>query len=242
MWLLSLALALLPAWVLLRYFVNSDRFPEPEDKIKKTFRWGVFTVVPVLLVAYPLSVMEGQVQNIYLRAAYKAFATAAIPEEFCKYCVLLWYCSRLRAFDEPMDGIVYGATASLGFAALENVMYSTGDIGTGLLRACTAVPAHASWGAIMGYHFARAHFNGRTPGFLHIALFIPIVLHGLYNFFLFVMAELSDGLGPTEEAATGDAVLILGCLMLAIATLGYSIYSAYSFVREMRKAQDAMPL
>ena len=65
-----------------------------------------------------------------------------------------------------MDGIVYGTTISLEFAALENISNSTGNIGIGLLRALTAVPRHADWDGIIGYLFAKAYFTGEGPGFL----------------------------------------------------------------------------
>ena len=83
----------------------------------------------------------------------------AVPEEFFKFWVLYYFCLKLRGFDEPMDGIVYATTISLGFSALENISYSTGIIGIGLLRALTAVPGHADWGGIMGCLFAKAYFT-----------------------------------------------------------------------------------
>ena len=59
-----------------------------------------------------------------------------------------------------MDGIVYGAVASLASRDLENVMYCIdGGMQTVVLRAFTAVPAHAAFGAIMGYHFQRSIFR-----------------------------------------------------------------------------------
>ena len=37
--------------------------------------------------------------------------------------VLVFYCTRKSAFDEPMDGIIYGVAVSLGYAAYENIAY-----------------------------------------------------------------------------------------------------------------------
>ncbi len=242
MLLISLVLALLPAWLLIRYFVNSDKYPEPPELIKKTFWRGVGTVVPVLIVVLPLSIFEEEIQNLFFRAAYKAFVTAAIPEEFFKFCVLYYFCSKLDEFDEPMDGIVYGATVSLGFAALENVMYSTGDIGTGLLRAFTAVPGHAAWGGIMGYHFARAHFAGQRPGFFHKALFIPILLHGLYDLFLFITVEISL-IQEAQQVETQDSLsglVILACIVLCIATLTLSLRMVRGYLKEMQAEQVSL--
>lgn len=161
----SLGLALLPAWLLIRYFVASDKYPEPTQLIKN-FWQRVGTIIPVLVVAFPLGIFEAISGNLYQRALYKSSVATPVPEEFFKFCVLYYFCLKLRGFDEPMDGIVYGTTISLEFAALENISYSTGNIGIGLLRALTAVPGHADWGGIMGCLFAKAYFTGEGPGFL----------------------------------------------------------------------------
>ena len=64
---------------------------------------------------------------------------------------------RNRAFDEPMDGIVYGVVASLGFATLENILFVfNGGMSVAVSRAFTAVPLHAFVGAIMGYYVGQA--------------------------------------------------------------------------------------
>ena len=37
--------------------------------------------------------------------------------------VFLFFIAHAAAFDEPMDGVVYGVAASLGYAAYENIEY-----------------------------------------------------------------------------------------------------------------------
>ena len=54
---------------------------------------------------------------------FQDFIRAAFVEEFFKACVIIFYCTRKTAFDEPMDGVIYGIVASLGFAAYENIDY-----------------------------------------------------------------------------------------------------------------------
>ncbi|MAT78437.1 hypothetical protein CMK14_25250 [Candidatus Poribacteria bacterium] len=65
-------------------------------------------MIPVLVVAFPLGIFEEISGNLYQRALYKSFVVTPVPEEFFKFCVLYYFCSKLRGFDEPMDGIVYG--------------------------------------------------------------------------------------------------------------------------------------
>lgn len=157
-----LTLTLGPSLILLWYFHRSDRFPEPHGVVWATFALGVATVVPILIYTAPLAVVLESLalEQHYLMAAGWAVFGAAIPEEFCKFLVVYFYCRRHSDFDEPMDGLVYGVAASLGFAALENVLYVLDEgLWVALPRAITAVPMHAAMGAIMGYYVGAAHFN-----------------------------------------------------------------------------------
>ncbi len=53
----------------------------------------------------------------------------------------------------------------------------------------TAVPAHAMFGVLMGYFVGKAKFTiGKTASFIERmkGLFVAILFHGLYDFFLFL--------------------------------------------------------
>lgn len=184
---IALFLALLPSALILRYFLKRDAFPEPRGAIAKTFLWGVASIVPAVILALILisivpSVSDGDTSGAFARAAVISFFGAAIPEELFKFAVLFFYCRRLSHFDEPMDGIVYGVTASLGFATLENVLYVfDGGIGLAIMRGFTAVPGHALFGAVMGFYFGLAHFVPGRRRLYWAAYLLPVLLHGLYN-------------------------------------------------------------
>ena len=72
----------------------------------------------------------------------------------------------MKDFNEPIDGIVYGVTASLGFATLENFYYvylladyfQTSSMSLAIVRSFSAVPAHAVFGVFMGYFFMKYVF------------------------------------------------------------------------------------
>ena len=61
---------------------------------------------------------------------------------------------------------------------------------TAIIRAITAVPAHAIFGITMGYYFGIAHMYTeiRKENLIKAVLF-PILLHGVYDFIL--MVEIS---------------------------------------------------
>jgi uncharacterized membrane protein required for colicin V production len=183
---LTIPAAVLPSLLLIWYFYSRDVFPEPRGLLLKTFGLGCLTVLPVLLVGLPvyfLVVMPLAAVSPAAGAVAAAVLTAAIPEEFFKFLVVVRYCSRQPEFDEPMDGVVYGAVASLGFATLENVLYvSGGGLETALARSLTAVPCHAFLGAIMGYYVGQARFHPERRGsLLATGLGLPMLLHALYD-------------------------------------------------------------
>ena len=61
---------------------------------------------------------------------------------------------------------------------------------TGILRAITAVPAHAIFGITMGFYFGMAKFYEKKQfQFKLKALLYPIILHGIYDFILFTRIE-----------------------------------------------------
>ena len=69
----------------------------------------------------------------------------------------------MKEFDEPTDGMVYGVVVSLGFATLENIYYvyvlkdyfETTSMTLAVVRSFSAIPAHALFGAFMGYNFMK---------------------------------------------------------------------------------------
>lgn len=227
---LMIAAAVVPSLVILRYFIKSDRFPEPTRVIVWTFVLGALITVPVLIFALPIgAAVEPRITQPIQLAAFQGFVLAAIPEEACKLLVLLLYCRRHKAFDEPMDGIVYGVTASLGFATLENILYVAGGgegwIGIAVMRALTAVPGHAVLGAIMGSYVARARFEPeRATAMLIAAFMVPMILHGLYD------------LGLLGATLTGDA----GGILVALVVLIIEIVWALRLQRRLRRDQQAL--
>ena len=83
-------------------------------------------------------------------------------EELAKWVVLVAAVYHWDEFDEPLDGVVYGVAVALGFATLENFLFVTRlGIGVAWQRALFAVPAHALFGATMGYYAGRAKFDQR---------------------------------------------------------------------------------
>lgn len=182
-----LILSLAPVVIIAAYIYFRDKYEkEPVRLLIFALLAGAVSVIPILLVESFLSTFSTLFPH-YLAAAWKAFVVAAFSEEGFKYIALYLLIWKSPEFNEKFDGIVYATYVSLGFAAVENVLYvMEGGMSTGLSRALTAVPAHAIFGITMGFFFGLARFYPRQQKQLKMkALFIPMLLHGIYDFILF---------------------------------------------------------
>jgi RsiW-degrading membrane proteinase PrsW (M82 family) len=181
-----LALALIPVFILLFYVYFRDKYEkEPIGLLIMSIAAGALITIPIVLCERMLTSLN-PTTNAIMGAVYNSFVVAAFTEEIFKFFALFLLIWRNKAFNERFDGIVYAVFISLGFAAVENVLYVF-NYGTkiGLIRAFTAVPAHALFGTAMGYYFAKAKFrNSKQIYYFIMALAIPILLHGIYNFIL----------------------------------------------------------
>ncbi len=236
-WMLSLALALLPTYLILRHFLKNDRYPEPTGVIMNTYFLGVGIIIPAVILALLLTRLIPEGLSPWALGAAAAFLSAAIPEEALKLLVLCRYCLRHRAFDEPMDGIVYGVTVSLGFATLENVLYVVkGGLSVAIARGLTAVPGHAFLGVIMGYYVGQAYVStGATRrNFLWKAYLVPVLLHALYDWPLLALNAMAE----IEAAAAILAfVMVLGVLAGEF-VLARHVHRQYVHLQSLDEATD----
>ncbi len=178
-----LSAGIAPGLALLSYFYLRDQYEqEPVRAVFKTFLLGCILTFPIMFIQYILEV-EGILQaNVLV-----AFIRAALLEEFFKWFLLYFTIFKHADFDEPFDGIVYGASISLGFATVENILYlAANGLSSAFGRALLPVSSHALFGVIMGYYFGKAKFQSRKKERRRICLafLIPFLLHGLYDFIL----------------------------------------------------------
>lgn len=182
-----LLLALSPAIFLLIYVYFRDKYErEPIVLLLKGVLFGALIIFPVGLIENFLETFNPQFPAL-TKAAYTGFFTAGFTEELFKLLAVLALFWHNRNFNEKFDGIVYAVSVSLGFAAIENIFYvfNEGSTQIGIIRAFTAVPAHAIFGVIMGFYLGLAKFNPENSRkWLFRALFVPWLFHGVYDFLL----------------------------------------------------------
>jgi len=181
---LLLGIAIAPVIVIIWYFLFLDKLnKEPLKMLIRTFLFGVLSVVPAVLMSLLGTKLLGPVNNVP-RALFEAFIVVALAEELAKYFFLRKYVFKRVEFEEPYDGIVYAVMISMGFAAIENVMYvMQGGFAVGVMRMFTAVPAHATFAVLMGYWVGRAKMENK-PYLNWLGLGSAVLFHGLYDVFL----------------------------------------------------------
>ena len=183
-----ISFATAPSIALLYYIYNRDRYEkEPRRMLIKAFLLGIAIVIPAGVIELVLSMIFPSEKGI-ISAIIRGFIIAGLTEELLKYYVLYKGFFKSPEFNQRFDGIVYGVFVSLGFATVENILFVyTGGVNVALTRAFTAVPAHALFGIAMGYYVGRARFAipEQSRKLLMKAMFIPVMLHGYYNFILF---------------------------------------------------------
>ena len=185
--------ALLPVAILLYYIYRKDKnSPEPTKELIKAFLLGILSIPLSFCISIPFGVIglyNNEVTNIF-DSIRLSFFGAAIPEEVAKFFILWMVLRKNPYFDEKMDGIVYAVCVSLGFAAVENIMYLFSNVerflAVGVTRAIFSVPGHFCFGILMGYYYSLAKFypqsSKRNKALILIA---PILVHGIYDSILF---------------------------------------------------------
>ncbi len=179
-------LSLAPVAILLAYIWVRDKYEkEPFKMLLIALFLGAISVIPVLIVESILMLFINLFQET-MKAFWNAFVVAAFTEELFKFLFLYLLIWKSKEFNEKFDGIVYAVYISLGFAAVENLMYVL-DYGVhvGWIRAITAVPAHFLFGVTMGFFFGQAKFYPNQKNkLIRAALIYPILLHGVYDFII----------------------------------------------------------
>jgi protease PrsW len=208
--LLLIAAATLPSIAIAYWIYRQDRYEqEPKRMLLWAFLCGCASTIPAIIGQSFFKHLENP-DSLFDTAIF-AFGVVALTEELSKYLLLRRFIYPQKDFNEPIDGIVYGVMVGLGFATLENVLYvfKAGEAGfaTALSRAFTAVPAHASFGVLMGAYIGLAKFfPEKRLIYTFIGVGLAVFFHGAYDFFL--MQQAYEGM-----AAVAVFVLMWGINM-----------------------------
>jgi len=177
---LLLALAIAPAFFILWHFYNADEYKHESIRLLGgTFLLGAVSVIPAALIEslFKRPTLAAGIPTVF----FYFVLSVGLVEELMKFISVRIYPYRSKQFDEPMDGIVFGVAAALGFATVENILYVfSGGIWTAVFRAVLSLPVHAFCGAILGFYLGEAKSRNQPSLALNGLLFAALV-HGLFD-------------------------------------------------------------
>ncbi|WP_426430063.1 PrsW family intramembrane metalloprotease [Winogradskyella sp. HB-48] len=182
--------AVAPIFTIIIYIYFHDKYEkEPVGLLIANFLFGAIVSIIIVTILYLFTGRFIPITDEYSvwQQFIQAFVVVALSEEFSKYVIVKYFAQPKKAFNEPYDGIIYAVMVSMGFACTENIMYVLqGGYETAILRAFTAVPAHATFGVLMGYFMGLAKFSNNRVKLNMVGLFLAVLFHGAYDFFLFI--------------------------------------------------------
>ena len=182
-------LAFTPGIFWLWFFAKRHVYrPAPRRLIALTFFLGMVSTIPAGIINTLFlddSLLDGRSASLETVAAGMLFVVGP-AEETCKFLAVRLFAFRSLYFDEPFDGFVYAAAASLGFASLENLIYIM-QFGPEVMigRAPLSTLAHVIFGSFWGYALGRQAQDGPRRFIVVTGVAVAAVVHGLFNVAVF---------------------------------------------------------
>ncbi len=200
-------LAFAPGLFWLWFFVRGRSYrPKPRRLLVFGFFLGMASTMPAAILEFAfLNDSDVEVGADLATAAVAMLFVVGPVEELSKFLAVWLGPFRSLYFDEPRDGLVYAAAASLGFASLENLVYILAfGPEVMIVRAPISTLAHVIFGSFWGYALGIQTQKGRAGRrvWLLFGLTVAAVVHGVFNILVLalsvggaVLALLLMGLG-----------------------------------------------
>ena len=223
--------AVAPALLILWLVIAAGERPGPPAKVWTAFLLGAASISLLGIARAPFASILAAPENPWVAQALRSIFGVAAPEEIVKILVIVAVSTRRRAFAAPMDTVVYGAAAGLGFAAYENLAYleQHTDMWRSLaaLRSVLTVPFHGALGIIAGAYLALgragtalgAHRHNRDWARISsriLMLFAPIALHAGFDFPLLTLQQ-NPNLDASARLLLGSTSVLIGFSSIAFA-------------------------
>src|SRR5271165_6222188 len=218
--------AVAPALLILWLVIAADERPGPPLKVWTAFLLGAASISLLGVVRAPFAKLLAAPEKPWVAEVVHSVFGVALPEETVKILVIVLVAmlARRRTYADPMDTVVYGAAAGLGFAAYENLAYLVQHAemwrSLAALRSVLTVPFHGALGIIAGAYLAiarsgtalGAHRHNRDwarMSSLSLVLIGPLALHAGFDFPLLMLQKYAD-LDPTVRLWLGVASVLIG--------------------------------
>jgi len=223
--------AIAPALLILWLVIAADERPGPAPKIWTAFVLGAASILLLGVVRAPFLRLLVAPENPWLAQSLHSVFGVALPEEAVKILVIFGVSARRRPFADPMDTVVYGAAAGLGFAAYENLAYLVQHAemwrALAALRSVLTVPFHGALGIIAGAYLAIARSGTALGAHRHnrdwarlsswmLVLLGPVGLHAAFDFPLLTLQQNPD-IDSNTRLILGSTSVVIGFSSIAFA-------------------------
>jgi len=223
--------AVAPALLILWLVVAAGERPGPPVKIWTAFFLGAASISILGAVRDPFMSLFTAPQNPWAAQALHSLFGVALPEEAIKILVIAMVSAWRRPFTDPMETVIYGASAGLGFAAYENLAYLVqhADMWQSLaaLRSILTVPFHGALGVIAGAYLAIARSGTALGAHRHhrdwaritswiLVLAGPVGLHAAFDFPLLTLQKNPD-FENSSRLILGSGSVLIGFSSIAFA-------------------------
>lgn len=225
------AAAVAPALLILWLVIAADERPSPPAKVWTAFFLGAASISLLGVVRAPFASMLAAPQNPWVAQAVHSVFGVALPEEAVKILVIVAVSARRQRFADPMETVVYGAAAGLGFAAYENLAYLVQHAemwrSLAALRSVLTVPFHGALGIIAGAYLAIARSGTALGAHRHhrdwariwsriLMLWGPVALHAGFDLPLLTLQKNQD-IGASARLMLGTLSVMIGFSAIAFA-------------------------
>ncbi len=231
--------AAVPGLLLLVYFNARQEYHLSAEIVWTSVLLGAAASVLAVAVELPIEFVVGRIEEPITQGTVRAVLGTALPEELCKFLVIVWIALRHEDYERPVDALVLSVAVALGFATFENLLYliqSDDWSRTATARAMTAVPSHVINAMLMGYFLGRAHLAPRrAPLYRLLALAAATLNHGAYDLPLFLIDILNRAPGTPDEAELLRLILAFA----AVIAIGSLLALAACYDLLYRDALDA---
>ncbi len=223
--------AVAPALLILWLVVAAGERPGPPTRVWTAFLLGAASISLLGVLRAPIMSVLAAPENPWVTQAIYSLFGVALPEEAVKILVNVAVSARRRPFADPMDTVVYGAAAGLGFAAYENLAYLVQHAemwqSLAALRSVLTVPFHGALGIIAGAYLAIARSGTALGAHRHhrdwarilsriLVLLGPTALHAAFDFPLLTLQKNPD-LATSARIMLGSASVLIGVSSIAFA-------------------------
>jgi len=247
----TVAVVVFPLMYLLVIWLMDFFEREPLRFIFSLFMWGVASTVG----SFIFNTILGTFLAIFLGPEIGGMGTsvmiAPIVEECMKGLGLILIAGH-HEMDDTMDGIVYGFSVGIGFAAVENFLYFSIAFQEGhstsleflsfvLYRSVICMIGHgcftATTGMIMGFIKGRGRLSKYAQLFGFVGLLGAMTLHGTFNLLAIIQGAVQytflEGVKYPVPLFHGPLILLMGAVYFII--IIFALWESYSRVKRERE-------